>query len=383
MMKPVLLLSAIFLLARLDAQVIHDTVYVQSPKPAEVSTPDTVYVMIKEPKHVHLTVLGVGTEHAQVAVIGNIAPKNFSGSQVAAVFNVAEGPMTGAQVAGVSNHSGDSLNGVQLAGCLNTAQGNLTGLQGAGAINICEGDVRGAQLAGAINIAGGNVDVVQAAGSINYATHVKGLQVAGAVNAANGTVTGAQVSGCVNYARHLKGVQVGVFNFADTSEGVMIGLFSFARHGYHKLEFGWNETMPVNAAFHTGSRLFHNIFAAGFDFRGPRLTWGFGYGVGSTFAIHRKVDLSFNVLHYHINQDEFSPFTSSLWKMNALFDIHFVKNLSLAAGPSLNLFVTDLHPGPGETPVTGFVPYYFFTQTYSNQWNAKAWIGGSVSIRFF
>lgn len=341
---------------------------------------DTI-VIVHPP--VYFTVLGIGTEHAQVAAIGNVAPAGFSGVQMAGVFNVGRGAVSGVQMAGVNNHASDSLTGAQLAGCINTVHGNVRGVQLAGAINVSDRDVMGAQLAGGINAAAHDVQQLQAAGGMNYARNVHGLQASGGINVASGTVTGMQVAGGVNIAHNVKGLQVGVINFADSADGVMIGVISFARHGYHKLEIGWNETAPLNFSFHTGGTRFHNVIAFMTDFRQREITWGFGYGVGSMWPVHRRVDVGVQAMTYHVSKGEFSTSLSDLWKFSVLADLHIVKNLSLCAGPTLNVFTTDLNPGGNEVPVTGIAPYYFFTQTYGNRWNAKAWIGAQVSLRFF
>jgi hypothetical protein len=330
----------------------------------------------------YFTILGIGTKNAQVAVIGNIAPTGFTGTQVSGVFNIATGSMSGLQMAGVLNHAGDSLNGVQLSGCLNTVHGNVRGLQVAGALNATDGNVFGAQVSGSANIAAGDVSQLQISGGLNYARNVRGLQISGGLNVAQGTLTGMQISGGLNYAKHVKGIQLGVINFADSVDGAMIGVFSFARHGYHKLELGWNETTPVNLAFLSGSKKFHNVLSVCFDPRPREPYWGFGYGIGSAWRVHSRADLNVTASEYHINQGDFSQSMSDLFKLNVTLDVHLTKNLSLAAGPSLNIFVSDLNPYSGETPVTGFAPYYFFSQTYSNQWNAKAWVGFNASLRF-
>jgi hypothetical protein len=338
---------------------------------------------IQYTKPIYFTVLGVGTEHAQVALIGNIAPAPFDGVQVATVFNIASRNMNGLQMAGVYNHAGDSMNGIQLSGCINTAYGNMRGIQAAGAINMVGGNVYGAQLSGGINMARGDVRHLQIAGSGNYARHIYGLQASGGINIASGTVYGLQLSGGVNVAKNVKGFQVGVINFADSVTGGMIGVLSFARHGYHKVEMGWNETMPINLSVRTGSALFHNILSFSVDHRPRQIVWGFGYGIGTAWRIHSRIDLNVDMIGYHINRGEFSESVNNLGKLNLTADFHLAKNFSIAAGPSLNTFVTDLHPGHNDAPITGFAPYYFFTQTYDNRWNVKSWVGANITIRFF
>lgn len=359
-----LLAATVQLTAQTNDSIVRDTIVIVHPP-------------------VYFTVLGVGTEHAQVAAIGNVAADDFSGVQMAGVFNIGRGAVSGVQMAGVINHASDSLTGVQMAGAINTVHGNVRGAQLAGAINATDRNVTGAQLSGGVNVAAGDVQQVQAAGGLNYAHNVHGLQASGGANIASGTVTGMQISGGVNIAHNVKGLQIGVVNFADSADGMMIGVFSFARHGYHKIEIGWNETMPLNFSFHTGSTRFHNVVSFVTDFRQREIIWGFGYGVGSMWPISKRIDLGVQAMSYHISKGEFSTSLSDLWKFSVLTDVHIIKNLSLCAGPTLNVFTTDLNPDGNELPVTGIAPYYFFTQTYSNRWNAKAWIGAQITVRFF
>ncbi len=366
-----LLLLSIICAHTLSAQ---DTI-----KEIKIRVPDSI--PMNHP--VYFTIIGVGTEHTQIAAIGNVAPDGYNGIQVAGIFNIGRGTMNGCQIAGLNNHASDSLTGAQVSGGLNTVHGNVRGIQLTGGMNVTDRDVYGIQMSGGLNIAGGDVHQLQASGGVNYANDVHGLQVAGGWNVASGTVTGVQLSGGVNIAQNVKGVQVGVVNFADSVDGVMIGLFSFARHGYHKIEVGWNETTPMNLAFRTGSDRFHNIFSVIADPRERDIVWGFGYGIGSSTKLNRRLDLGLDVVNYHISKGDFSESLSDLWKMSLTLDLHITKNLSLAAGPTLNVFVTDLNPSGNELPVTGIAPYYFFAQTYDNRWSAKAWVGANVSLRFF
>ena len=348
-------------------------------KEVKIRVPDTI--VMNHP--VYFTVIGVGTEHTQVAAIGNIAPDGYDGVQMAGIFNIGRGAMNGCQLAGVNNHTSDSLTGAQVSGALNTVHGNVRGIQMTGGINVTDGSVYGMQMSGGMNIAGKDIYQLQAAGGTNYARNVYGVQAAGGLNIASGTVTGVQLSGGLNVAQNVKGAQVGVINFADSVDGIMIGIFCFARHGYHKIEMGWNETTPLNFSFRTGSNRFHNIFSFSADPRSSDIIWGFGYGVGTSTKLSRRFDLGLDVVDYHINKGEFSESLSDLWKASLTLDLHITKNLSLAAGPTLNVFVTDLNPPGNEQAVTGIAPYHFFQQTYDNRWSAKAWVGANVSVRFF
>jgi hypothetical protein len=353
--------------------------HAQSPDTVEVArAKDTVIV-----RPVYFTVVGIGTEHTQIAAVGNIAQDNFSGVQLAGIFNVGRGSVSGVQIAGVNNHASDSLTGVQMSGAINSVHGNVRGIQMSGGMNVTDRDVYGLQLGGGMNFAGGDVHQLQASGGFNYAKNVQGLQATGGINIASGTVTGVQLSGGINIAHNVKGMQLGVLNFADSAEGVMIGVFSFARHGYHKIEIGWNETTPLNFSFRSGSKKFHNLFSFTADVRPRDIIWGFGYGIGTSWAVHKRIDIGADATIYHMSKGAFSESMSDLWKMSVVADIHLTKNLSLAVGPTLNIFVSDLTPESNDLPVTGIAPYYFFAQTYDNRWNAKAWIGFNASLRFF
>jgi hypothetical protein len=381
-MKKILLAVFMVALSYLHAQAPDSTQVKAQPG-------DTVVLSKQQPrdtvivKPLYFTVVGIGTDYTQIAAVGNVAPDNFSGVQLAGIFNIGRGAVSGVQIAGLNNHASDSMTGAQIAGGLNTVHGNMRGIQLAGGLNINDKDIYGMQLAGGMNIAGGDVHQLQASGGLNYANDVRGLQATGGLNIASGVVTGVQLSGGVNIARSVKGAQVGVINFADSADGLMVGVFSFARHGYHKIEIGWNETAPLNFSFRTGSAKFHNIFSFMADVRPRDIIWGFGYGAGTSWRINRRIDIGADVVNYHISKGEFSESLSDLWKLSVTADLHITKNLSLAAGPTLNVFVTDLNPRGNETAVTGIAPYYFFAQTYDNRWSAKAWVGAHVSLRFF
>ncbi|MGL4597082.1 MAG: hypothetical protein ACRCYO_06130, partial [Bacteroidia bacterium] len=181
----------------------------------------------------------------------------------------------------------------------------------------------------------------------------------------------------------VKGLQLGVFNFADSVSGAMIGVFSYARHGYHKLEFGWNETMPINAAFRSGSKIFHNNLLVGIDYRPRDPYWSVGYGIGTAWSLTKRIDAAIELSAAHVNRGGFNTRTSEWIKIEAPFDFHFAKKLSIAAGPTFNVFVNDVRTQAGELPVNQFPPYYGFTQTYENRWNVKAWFGFGAAIRFF
>lgn len=364
-------------------------------------------------KNAAVTLIGVNNGNNQIALFGNISDTSHIHTQVSTLFNTSAGQITGMQFSSIINLTTDSISGAQISGVVNMAQsssglqlsgvanmanksmagfqaagsfnyaGKLTGIQLAGTGNIVSGSARGAQLSGAFNFAGKDCEVFQVAGSVNYAGNIRGAQIAGALNIANGNVRGVQVSGAVNYARNVKGLQLGVFNFADSVDGASIGVFSFVRHGYHKLELSASESMLANVSFHTGSHLFHNIIGASFTQRNNDVYWGYHYGIGSAIRLVPRMDLVIDLTGHHISRNRFNERVSELVGLEPLVDFHITKNISLFAGPSLNVFVYDIQGMSGNESMAGFVPFDFYNQTFDNRWTVRAWAGGKVGLRFF
>jgi hypothetical protein len=364
-------------------------------------------------KNTAVTLIGVNNGANQIALFGNISDTSHINTQISTLFNTSAGQITGMQLSSIINLTTDSISGAQISGVINMAQassglqlsgvanmtnkkmaglqaggsfnyaGQLTGIQIAGTGNIVSGSARGAQFSGGFNFAGKDCEVFQVAGSVNYAGNIRGAQIAGALNIANGNVRGAQLSGAVNYAHNVKGMQLGVFNFADSVDGVSIGVFSFVRHGYHKLELSTSESMLANVSFHTGSHLFHNIIGMSFTQRNNDVYWGYHYGIGSAIRLTPRMDLVIDLTGHHINRNTFNERVSELVRLEPLVDFHITKNISVFAGPALNVFVYDIQGMPGNESMAGFVPFDFYNRTYDNRWTVRAWAGGKVGLRFF
>jgi hypothetical protein len=367
----------------------------------------------KAPKNASVTIIGVNNGQNQIALFGNISDTTAIHTQVSTLFNSSAGQITGLQLSSIINLTTDSIAGAQISGVINMAEsasglqlggvanmtqksmsgfqaagsfnyaGQLTGIQLAGTGNIVSGAVRGAQFSGTFNFAGKESEAFQVAGSVNYAGNIRGAQIAGALNIANGNVRGVQISGAVNYARNVKGLQLGVFNFADSVDGASIGVFSFVRHGYHKLELSASESMLGNVSFHTGSHLFHNIIGASFTQRNNDVYWGYHYGVGSAIRLTPRMDLVIDLTGHHISRNTFNERVSELVRLEPLVDFHLTKNISLTAGPALNVFVYDIQGMPGNESMAGFVPFDFYNHTYDNRWTVRVWAGAKVGLRFF
>lgn len=356
---------------------------------------------------------GVTIGQTQVALIGNIADSNFTGTQIGTLFNAANGQLKGAQVAGVVNLVSDSMNGAQLAGACNVSR-SINGIQLAGYANIAQGYTKGVMASGFANVTLKHAEVLQAsgafnyagsmdgiqlagtanfvpltvrggqfAGTMNYAGSMRGIQAAGWMNIVRNDIIGAQISGGINYAQKVKGAQIGILNFADSVDGVTIGLLSFVRHGYHKLEFSWTESLLANASFHTGSRFFHNILTVGIKPEGNDLYWSYGYGIGSAIRLRDRIDLCLDLVGSHVSKNQFNERVSELVRMDVLADFRIVKGLSLTVGPSLNVFVYDRLGNSSPEAVSGFVPYSSYDKTFDNRWKVNGWVGVRAGIRFF
>lgn len=334
----------------------------------------------------------------QFGGFANIIGGNVKGLQAAGFVNTVVGSLEGAQLSGFHNYAADSIKGTQAAGFSNMAKGNVEGAQIAGFVNLATasskglqaagfsntvvGNLTGTQAAGFVNLATDSVLGGQVAGFVNYAKRTKGAQVAGFVNITPQDVEGFQVAGFVNYAKKVKGIQLGFLNVADSVDGVSVGFLSVVIKGYHKLELKGTETMHLNASFKTGVNKFYNIFSAGVNFS-DKTRWAFGYGVGTYVPFNEKSGINVDLVANHINEEE--AWTDNLNLLNRL-DINYsyklAKHLELAAGPALNVLVSEYYDIENAQIGSNIAPYSFYDHTTSSGTNVKMWVGGSLAMRF-
>ena len=210
------------------------------------------------------------------------------------------------------------------------------------------------------------------------------MQIAGLGNVNTGTTRGVQLAGLFNYSHRLSGVQLGVFNFIDTIiKGTPIGFLSFVSHGYYAFEIAGSETFYGTIAFKTGTRAFYNIISTGMSFRDDKIIWGWGYGIGTLVAITPKVDIGMELIAYHVNEDEwFTQRLNLLNKFNMFVNWNLLPNLTLFAGPSWNVTVTDTYDGEGGTIEPIIAPWTVFDKTYENDINITMYPGGTIGIKF-
>ncbi|MEI6411291.1 MAG: carboxypeptidase-like regulatory domain-containing protein [Bacteroidota bacterium] len=356
-----------------------------------------------------------GNHIAELAGLGNITRGHVDGIQAAGLFNEVKGDVNGIQVAGTYNNIGNNLTGVQAAGTVNVARhsdgssvqvaGSLNlGLHGqylaqssgfanycdtikilqaAGLINIAK-FARGVQAAGMFNFAMKGNTAVQAAGFLNYAGKgIVRVQIAGFTNVAD-TIKGVQVAGFVNRAQKVKGVQVGIVNRAKEIDGMQIGLLNFSRRGgYIVLELGANEVHWSNIAFKSGTHHLYTIFTAGLSPETPRNNrlWSYGAGVGTLIPLSRHTGLNIDLIHRHVNQDA-PDVEVQEWEQIALgLDIRLGQHVSLAFGPSANLFILKKNK-LGETDIIPRVVPAGFPQTVlDNDAYLPMWVGATAAVR--
>lgn len=349
----------------------------------------------------------------QVAGIGNLVGKTTEGYQMAGIFNHSGEKVAGVQVAGVANMAFDSLQGVQVSGISNVLKGSMDGVQIAGVANTTVADVDGLQISGVINFAakdvrkmqlagvantGQNVDGTQISGVLNYTTgHVKGLQLSGVLNKAKNTealqiagigniatdnVAGAQIAALFNYAKIIDGLQIGLFNIADSATGTPVGLISFVKRGFHELEFSTNEIVPANVAFKTGVKRFYNIFSGGFGAWNGENRWMVGYGLGTERPLSDRFSINFEYTGNWVNKEqEYSQDMEVLNRLNIAFIYRRNKGLSISAGPSINLLLTERKDPETGAFLTDLAPYSLMESEIGSSLS-QLWIGGKIAVHW-
>jgi hypothetical protein len=308
----------------------------------------------------------------QVAGLGNTVGGDVTGTQTAGLFNVNMGRMQGVQVAGVFNISGPTQ-AVQVAGIFNTTAGDFTGMQVAGVFNAAGGKADGGQVAGIFNYAGGDTR----------------SQVSGIFNKAR-NVSWGQIGSVLNIARRVDGFQIGIINIADTISGMPIGLLNIIKKGYNRVEFSTAETLYGNFGLKLGARSFYNIMHLGVrwdDHAGNRsgtfLSWGLGYGIGTTVTFSPRVLMNIEGVAIHVN--EFEPWTSKLNLLNQLrltVDVRTGRRTSLFAGPTGNIMVSRLYDPDAQVYGSSITPHAFYDETSAGGTNVRMWAGFNAGVRF-
>ena len=305
-----------------------------------------------------------------------------NGFEIGGLFNIDKKEVKYFQAAGLFNSVGGAVKGFQAAGINNFVQDNVEGMQAAGINNFVTGKMSGFQVAGIYNHVSDSVKGVQIAGVGNFSKEkVSGVQIAGVSNLSNREMNGVQIAGVVNYAKKLKGVQIGLINIADTSAGYSIGLINIIIKGYHKLSFSANEIENVNASFKTGNSKLYSILQAGVNLSDSNKVYSFGYGLGSELSLNKKKTLSINpelsCRYLYLGSWDY---LNLLNRFNLNLNVKLGKYVSLFAGPSYSVYVTDQ-----DVRFSGYrfpiPPPGYNTTTFSNK--VTGWFGWNAGINFF
>ncbi|MBN3521589.1 hypothetical protein JYB62_16380 [Algoriphagus lutimaris] len=293
-----------------------------------------------------------GTNKAEIGGLFNINRRNVQYFQAAGLFNQVGGTVKGFQVAGLTNINLDAVTGFQGAGIGNFSSGPVSGVQTAGVLNIVTSDLRGVQLAGVTN----------------YTHH---------------DVEGGQISAVLNIAKNVKGFQLGLFNYSDSTSGTPIGLISFVRKGYHKVEIGADEMLPLNISLRTGARGFYNMIFAGMrPEKADSVTWTFGYGVGSSPKLGNKLFLNIELSSQQLLKGNLEAL--NLINRGYLgLDYQFANKVGIFAGPSINWRVYDSSYSDHPELFTYTSPKIISEQDSQDDIKSQLWWGFRAGIRFF
>lgn len=342
-----------------------------------------------------------GLDGLEFAGLANIEKDYVKGIQFAGIGNLTGHHVDGIQFSGIANISGGDVEGAQFAGILNTTAGiskgaffagvgNLTGnyTEGglfAGVLNMVADSSKTAQFAGVTNINVGPNKGFQAAGVLNVSGDIVGSQIAGAANIAAGDIQGLQLSGGLNIARNVKGSQIGILNIADSVSGASIGILSLVRKGYHHFEIWGGEALHANAALKLGVSSFYNIFALSAILEPDNSGWAFGYGIGSQINIGPKLRMNIDAISYAIfderNKIRDWDHYNGLNQLKLNFGWELAKHLTLFAGPTFNVQVSDTDLNVEGDLTNSLAPYTFYDESFNNT-NVKMWAGFNAGIRF-
>lgn len=316
------------------------------------------------------------------------------GVEVGGLLNSVRKDVRGVQIAGVGNIVGDNVTGTQVAGLFNRLGGSSSGVQIAGLFNQNDGNAQGVQLAGIYNHNSGDISEVQLAGIYNYAAGATHAQLSLLTNQA-GNVGWGQVSCLVNTAKRVNGFQLALINTADTITGPSIGLLNIIRQGYNRLELSAAEYLWANIGLKFGSRKFYNIIHLGGRWddikreqadgqltTGTFLSWGIGYGFGTSPPLGRRSLVNIEAVAIKVN--ELEAWTSELnWlgQLKVTLDSKLGSRISVFMGPSLNLMWSNLYDPVTDTRGSQFAPEPMLERQAGNT-NFSAWVGFQAGMRF-
>lgn len=299
--------------------------------------------------------------------------------EIGGLLNIDNGDVKYVQIGGLGNRVFGDVTGVQVAGLANINTKKTEGVQIAGIINLNSMNVKGLQIGGIANLNKHNTKGMQIAGIYNQTKSIKGVQIAGIVNYSD-TTNGFQLSGLVNKTNYLKGAQLSVVNIADTASGIPIGFFSYVKKGYRKFEIATDEMRFGTFSFGTGVNKLHNVFTVGINYSNPQL-WTYGYGLGSSYSIHKKWNLCLNLSAQQIQPTSNEDLSVNIVsKLNVSAEYKFYSKILIGFGPTLSVFNADTNKADYALFYNDLAPYTFYNQTSSGI-NTKIWLGAKLYLK--
>lgn len=280
----------------------------------------------------------------KAAGLFNYADGPSQGMHAAGLFNVVNGPTRGFTASGLLNLNTSSSHGFLGAGLVNFNSAGSSGFMGAGLININQGAYNGFQGAGLVNVSAYDISRgYQASGLLNYAETVEGAQMAGLVNIARESVSGVQI-GLVNIGGDVKGAQLGLVNVAlGDLDGPQIGLVNTGG-GYYLAPTFWSSGASyMNMGLKFGGNFTYAILAYGIapEKNNERSSLIYGFGGRMNF---KKIWLEIDAVS-HLFMDEYrwtKHYQDSLYQFRPTVGYKVLKQLSIYAGPALNLLVSEV-----------------------------------------
>lgn len=339
-----------------------------------------------------------GVNGGEIGLLGNTVKGDVQGVQIAGLVNITKGNVVGTQFAGLVNHSKSyvsglqisgfrnrvqSGNGVQVSGLWNKVKENYVGLQIAGLTNRTKGKNFGWQVAGLSNKAGDGRTQIQIAGLYNKAKEVQIAQI-----------------GMINLADRVGGIQVGLINVSDTATLVSFGLLNIIRKGYNRLELSRGKVFQWNASYKFGTTAFYNIiqtslhsedsnfFGAPANWTEENMSWGLGYGFGTSFRTGKRLRWNFETVALHINEKaRWSNDENWLTQFKMTMDIRLFKKFSIFAGGILNGSAsTRVNPETGtigtDLPKEGIFGTGDLTTDNGKLYDLKLWSSWTMGMRF-
>lgn len=313
---------------------------------------------------------------------------NVNGMEVGGLLNKTHHNVKGVQIAGLSNIVNDDVVGTQVSMLGNVVGGNTRGVQVSGGFNLVGKNVKGIQVAGVFNYNFDHSDALQVAGLFNNSRGSAKWQIASLFNKADSVKRG-QIS-LVNIGKRVDGVQVGLLNIADTTSRVSIGLLTINKKGYNRVEISGGDALHANFAFKPGVAAFYNIFQVGAAWNKVNvasdewvMSWGLGYGFGSSIRLGRKTHLNIEGLMTHINEDrKWTKKMNLLNQFRLSFEFDLGRRTSLFFGPTGYLMLSKLTDTGSEGNGSIVAPPKVLWEKENKNTNLKAWVGFNAGMRF-